>query len=593
MLNIQNDRLNYGKLLAPPDNFELTKAVGTTYSLDLFALLAIPVSLFYAKSMEGDFHLNRYDVLDAIRKSKDKVDIFCQRGKILVPKEYNTLLSFMEDCIEEVQPHIANASFHPKIWILRFEKKGEVLYRAIVLSRNLTFDRSWDVAYFADGKPTNSKITSSVKLSHFLEHLYKNTKREIDFRFIDELSRVEFEIPFSFSDFETFPILPLDNKVEFPNPLLNFSYKECLIISPFIDKSTIEYLKKKNKNVTLLSRQEELDRIDEETLRGVKTYCMNELVANGENYTDTEGHEPKSQNLHAKIYIGENNRIADWYMGSANCTSPSLGRNTEMLVKVSASKFNFRLDRLKKDLFEVGPKYFVPYVRFEVEIDEEKENLENKIKKLTHALCELNFFGSISSNEENENKNLIIDVDLTNLDFKGFCIKASIPHKRDVEIELVSGQKNSQLFTNIAITNLSKYLVLNFYYEGERQKGILIKMNIEIPEDREDLIFNKLINSKDKFYQYLQFLLSPQDLRNVLQIDSKTNFIKDVEESSALQNLFGVNNSIYEALMLAASRDPKKLQEIDKVVKKIEQINSEVIKDFLPIWGVFKEFSND
>ena len=88
MLNIQHDRLNYGKLLAPPESFELTKAIGTTYSLDLYALLAIPVSLFYAKSMEGDFHLNRYDVLDAIRKSKDKVDIFCQRGKILVPKAY-------------------------------------------------------------------------------------------------------------------------------------------------------------------------------------------------------------------------------------------------------------------------------------------------------------------------------------------------------------------------------------------------------------------------------------------------------------------------------------------------------------------------
>ena len=118
-------------------------------------------------------------------------------------------------------------------------------------------------------------------------------------------------------------------------------------------------------------------------------------------------------------------------------------------------------------------------------------------------------------------------------------------------------------------------------------------MDIEIPEDREDLIFNKLINSKDKFYQYLQFLLSPQDLRNSLQIDSIPNFNKEGQESTALQNLFGMNNPIYEALMMAASRDPKKLKEIDKVVNKLEQIDSEVVKDFMPIWTVFKEFAND
>lgn len=594
MLNIQHDRLNYGKLLAPPDTFELTKAIGTTYSLDLYALLAIPVSLFYAKSMEGDFHLNRYDVLDAIRKSKDKVDIFCQRGKILVPKEYNTLLAFMEDCIEEVQPTIVNASFHPKLWVLRFEKKEEVIYRLIVLSRNLTFERSWDIAYFADGILTKNKIASSEKLSDFLKHIYKNSKRKIDPRFLEELSKVEFEIPFNFSDFETFPILPLVYKdTELTNPILNFNYKDLLIISPFIDKGTINLLKKNNKNITLLSRQEELDKIDEETLKGIDNYCMNNLVANGEDYTDTEGYEPKSQNLHAKMYIGESNRIANWYMGSANCTSPALGRNTEMLVKISASDFKYRLEKLKRDLFEDGPKYFIPYVRTEVEIDEEKENLEKKIRTLTHGLCQLDFFGSINSSEENENKNLILDVDLTNLDFNGFNIKASIPHRRDFKIELISGQKNRKIFTNIAITNLSKYLVLNFYYNDERQKGVLVKMEVEIPQDREDLIFNKLINSKDKFYQYLQFLLSPQDLRNTLQIDSHTNLKKDEHEATALQNLFGMNNSIYEALMISASRDPKKLNEIDKVVNKLEQIDSEVIKDFMPIWTVFKEFAND
>ena len=592
MLDIQRNRLNYGKLLAPPESFELTNAIGTTYSLDLYALLAIPVSLFYAKNMEGDFHLNRYDVLDAIRKSKNKVDIFCQRGKILVPKEYNNLLAFMEDCIQEIQPSIVNASFHPKLWILRFEKQKEVIYRLIVLSRNLTFDRSWDIAYYADGKPTNNEISESRKLSVFLKELYKDSNRKISSSFLEELSKVEFEIPFDFSDFKTFPILPFNKQnKELTNPILNFKYKELLVISPFIDKNTIINLKKDNQKITLLSRQEELVKIDENTLKEIDTYCMNELAVNGENYTDTEGHEPKSQNLHAKIYIGENKKHVDYYMGSANCTSPAFDRNTEMLVKISTNKANYRLENIKKNLLGENQKFFIPYVKSSIIIDEEKESLEKKIRALTHELCGLVFSGIVSSDNINQNKNLTINVDLTTFDSNGFDIKIAIPHKREAVKDLNAGRANSLLFSNIAITNLSQYLVLSFYYKNERQKGILIKMDINIPEEREDLIFNRLINSKDKFYQYLQFLLSPNDLRNILEITSDNLMVS--QTTTELQKLFGMNSSIYEDLMIAASRDPNKLKEIDNVITKLKQIDSEVIKDFMPIWKVFKEFAND
>lgn len=56
MLNFKSDRLTYADLLALPDKgYELTEAVGTTYSLDLFALLAIPVAMFFNRSLDGDF----------------------------------------------------------------------------------------------------------------------------------------------------------------------------------------------------------------------------------------------------------------------------------------------------------------------------------------------------------------------------------------------------------------------------------------------------------------------------------------------------------------------------------------------------------
>ena len=39
MLNPNNDRLDYGQVLAPPVNYKLDFAIGTTYSLDLDAVV--------------------------------------------------------------------------------------------------------------------------------------------------------------------------------------------------------------------------------------------------------------------------------------------------------------------------------------------------------------------------------------------------------------------------------------------------------------------------------------------------------------------------------------------------------------------------
>ena len=45
MFDLANDRLSYGELLHPEAGYTLDSAVGMTYSLDLEALLGVPVSL--------------------------------------------------------------------------------------------------------------------------------------------------------------------------------------------------------------------------------------------------------------------------------------------------------------------------------------------------------------------------------------------------------------------------------------------------------------------------------------------------------------------------------------------------------------------
>ncbi len=51
MLHPKNNRIDYGEQLIPPDGYELAHAIGTTYSLDLEALMILPVALFYAQKL--------------------------------------------------------------------------------------------------------------------------------------------------------------------------------------------------------------------------------------------------------------------------------------------------------------------------------------------------------------------------------------------------------------------------------------------------------------------------------------------------------------------------------------------------------------
>lgn len=43
VLDFRQDRLDYGRLLIPPEDHRLDRAIAVTYSLDLNTLLSIPV----------------------------------------------------------------------------------------------------------------------------------------------------------------------------------------------------------------------------------------------------------------------------------------------------------------------------------------------------------------------------------------------------------------------------------------------------------------------------------------------------------------------------------------------------------------------
>ena len=85
MLNPNNDRLDYGQVLAPPDGYTLDFAIGTTYSLDLDALVGACIALGLSEETDSDLMKNPICLLEALRATGDKVALFCEGGQIHTP----------------------------------------------------------------------------------------------------------------------------------------------------------------------------------------------------------------------------------------------------------------------------------------------------------------------------------------------------------------------------------------------------------------------------------------------------------------------------------------------------------------------------
>lgn len=85
MLNPNNDRLDYGQVLAPPDKYRLDFAIGTTYSLDLDALVGACIALGLSEETDSDLMKNPICLLEALRTTGDKVALFCEGGQIHTP----------------------------------------------------------------------------------------------------------------------------------------------------------------------------------------------------------------------------------------------------------------------------------------------------------------------------------------------------------------------------------------------------------------------------------------------------------------------------------------------------------------------------
>lgn len=179
MFEIHNKKnyVDYSNMLLPPKGYELEFAVATTYSLDITALTSVCLSLGFSENIEiAPTKEGMGKVFLGIQKMSKKLLIFCDAGQIKSFDRGNKLAMLLDKMIIPVSlPKDTEKkripSFHPKTWLLKYQNKkdpNEKRYRFAILSRNLTFDKSFNTALFVDGELKDKEQEKSRTVSFML-----------------------------------------------------------------------------------------------------------------------------------------------------------------------------------------------------------------------------------------------------------------------------------------------------------------------------------------------------------------------------------------------------------------------------------------
>ncbi|PQO37846.1 hypothetical protein DTL21_07855 [Bremerella cremea] len=594
MLDVKQNRLDYGRLLVPPEGFQLSQAVATTYSVDLDTLLSIPVALYYAQTLEGELLGKDVQIIHAIHETAKRLKVYHQKGQLHVPQVAKDIYAYLENSLIPILPQNEFTSFHPKTWVLRYqhtEDVNHIVFRLLVLSRNLTFDRSWDVAACLDGPLTDTSHANTQPLVDFHRWLHGVHPFPNGESFLAELQRVAFELP---EGFDQFALHPIGIPGYTANPVARKRATDLLCLSPFLHPKALETIRQ---NVTstaeLLSRRIELERLPPKLLQQFSSYWLTDMVVDGERLNSSEegATEPVEQNLHAKVFLFDEADHTTWFLGSSNATQAAFTRNTEFLIELLGTAPATRRERIRKQLLE-NPDIGELFIPFQPEqggqTTEEDESQKQAIRTLEFKLLAAEAAAHVSLAENQTNYDLQLKIDLREIhvdEAMGVSVRPFVRGLADQPLQL--GEFNTLLFPNISETSLSQFFQFTISEGDLVLRAFLTRIKVAgLPDSRLDNIFKSIINSRDKFFAYLRFLLADDLSKDDLELDLGSEGKTDTGNGGEWQ----FDMPIFEQLLITASRNPKRLLEVDRIITRLYEENEDCVipGDFLSMWEVFK-----
>jgi len=620
-----DDRRLFLEALKPPEDYTFDRGIGTTFTMNLITLLITPLSLSMLDRDNIDEMLkDPLILLEGLKRHANKLTVFCQAGYIDIPPKDNVLYSYLEDMVVQVKAPNGGV-FHPKIWLLRYVCEGfPVLYRLLTLSRNLTFDRSWDLMVQLDGElaehrtygySVNRPIGKFIKnLPDFsVQPINKRIKTDIDLM-ADEVRRVQFKAPQGFEgDPEFYPSgIPGYRGYKFSE-----SYSRMMVISPFLSNSIMHKVARKSKNNILISSTTEIDQLSSQAQeRFEKIFVFDEVTDAIEDSETSTGDEnqyvimEESQTdvdlngLHAKIFLMESGWDVTWLLGSANATVPAFrNRNVEFMVRLKGKKSKFGIDKIlgeEDDEFTLL-SLLQPYNQSgqKPDTNPEKEKAEKIADQVRKWIVNSEFNLDIDPKSDSK-YDMVLTYSSSTISPDGnytiSCWPISLPNDYAREIILDQAEK-SLILKNHDLLTITPFMAFKIKVEVqnvEHSIKFVLKLPINnLPANRDNVIVSAIINNKNQFLRYLRLLLSDEESSLI----NEGWFVNIGNISNRPVQLEDLDIPLLEELLRTLSRSPgEKIDRIADIVSQIKEAPDaeEIIPhEFDVLWGIILNARNE
>jgi hypothetical protein len=616
--------------LRPPAGYIVDAAIATTYSLDLITLLTAPLAFsLYDRLVARESHgtggrLDSFALLHAVRKHAERLVVFCQAGCIVRPKSYRQLLAYLEPAVIQVKARSENGVFHPKVWVQRLTTEtGHVRYKVLCLSRNLTFDRSWDTMLTLEGELVADRklaIGESKPLGEFIEALpslvvgkgsLDPVRGEIVRTVGNELKRVRFDVP---EGFDSMRFWPLGHDGKRSDPLGNQRIDRLLVVSPFVTAPRLEKLAEQGTKHVLVSRIDQLAAIPRDVLdRYSEVHVLHDAAeeidddSEAREEGDREGDDmaSASRGLHAKVYIADDGWDAHVWTGSTNATDAGFGVNVEFLVQLTGKKSKHGVEAtlagdsgtgLRTILAPFTPPA-VPVVESEVD-----RQLAKLIREANLAISTASWMARVERTPTADDKEMYtvsLEARGGPVGLPGGCTARVWPIALSQERAVALDASTHASFTRCSFQALTSFFAFEITATiGPRvqRREFVVGIALEgLREDRSARVLRSLLDDPGKVMRFLRLLLSLDafEALDLLEPESLDGAAPSPDAAGAEDNV-----PLFESLVRTLDRDPDRLLEVERVVRELgaRGFSPRLLPDTFdqlwgPLWSAYRSLS--
>lgn len=585
-----DDRVIFNTELAAPAGYRLGCAVGTTYSLDFETALSVPVCLALSGAANRDEVAGSpLGMFAAMQKLTSKLFLFVETGNIVVPTgKTSRLITMLEPVIHEITPN-RESSFHPKVWILRYEPENatdKAKFKLIVMSRNLTRDQSWDASLVLDGVEAE-KSDDNTSLIALLELLLHRGNTKVNKALSDlrkSLPNVKWECPKGFRRVR----FHLHDGRPGESWLPPRKSNRLAVVSPFIKAEALNRLAQTTSRFeALITRKDQLQSgnkdfpeiCDVRVLRDDAVHQSDEVIS-------------QPSGLHAKIYVAEEDvggkNPRTWLtIGSGNATNAGL--TCERNVEFFASLWGLTktVGGIENILGDTGLGQLSQSWEPNDETPEPAGPAETALRKAQQDIVRSNMTLNWETEGDAWRARLVFDEVMPKLPDL-VCMHAGLVTFHRDQSARVLGAETLLQPDAVPLTDVTRFVRIVLSYSQEATRELVLKLPVkDLPvENRMDAIIAEILKDASSVLRFIRLMLGEKGAL----FDNGKNLARTATAQQT-GRASAAGQPMFEVLLRAwLARDPA-VERIGEVIGRLRKNGHEnrVADDLVHLWETLRE----